>query len=116
MAGVPPGVFSVVTGDRDAGAALSNHPSVAMISFTGSSATGSKIMQSCAPRLAQSMLELGGKSALVVFPDVSVDDAVVTTMRGMLANGGQGGNSINIFDIGRCFGCIFTSIFRQFLS
>ena len=88
-AGVPPGVFSVVTGDRDAGAALSNHPSVSMISFTGSSATGSKIMESCAPRLAQSMLELGGKSALVVFPDVSVDDAVVTAMRGMLTNGGQ---------------------------
>ena len=86
---MPPGVFSVVTGDRDAGAALSAHPAVAMISFTGSSATGSKIMESCAPRLAQSMLELGGKSALVVFPDVSVDDAVVTAMRGMLTNGGQ---------------------------
>ena len=47
-------------------------------------------MSSCAPRLAQSMLELGGKSALVVFPDVAVDDAVVTAMRGMLTNGGQG--------------------------
>jgi len=88
-AGVPAGVFSVVTGDRDAGAALANSAAISMISFTGSSATGTKIMQSCAPRLAQSMLELGGKSALVVFPDVSVDDAVVTCMKGMLTNGGQ---------------------------
>ncbi len=52
------------------------------VSFTGSSATGSKVMQSCAPRLAQSMLELGGKSALVVFDDVDVEAAVGTAMTG----------------------------------
>lgn len=61
-AGIPKGVFNVVMGDRDAGQTLAAHQDVAMISFTGSSATGSKIMQSCAPRLAQNMLELGGKA------------------------------------------------------
>lgn len=88
-AGIPKGVFNVVMGDRDAGQTLAEHPDVGMISFTGSTATGSKIMQSCAPRLAQNMLELGGKSALVVFEDVDVQNAVDTVMTGFLTNGGQ---------------------------
>ena len=88
-AGIPAGVFSVVTGDRDAGAALAAAPSVSMISFTGSSLTGSKIMGACAPKLSQVALELGGKSALVVFEDTDLDQAVETTMKGFLTNGGQ---------------------------
>ena len=88
-AGIPAGVFSVVTGDRDAGAALAASPSVSMISFTGSSLTGSKIMEACAPKLSQCALELGGKSALVVFDDTDLDRAVETTMKGFLTNGGQ---------------------------
>lgn len=88
-AGIPAGVFSVVTGDRDAGAALAASPSVSMISFTGSSLTGSKIMEACAPKLSQCALELGGKSALVVFEDTDLDRAVETTMKGFLTNGGQ---------------------------
>ena len=88
-AGIPAGVFSVVTGDRDAGAALASSPSVSMISFTGSSLTGSKIMEACAPKLSQCALELGGKSALVVFEDTDLDRAVETTMKGFLTNGGQ---------------------------
>ena len=51
-AGIPAGVFNVVFGDRDAGQALTSHPDVGMVSFTGSSATGSKIMEACAPRCA----------------------------------------------------------------
>ena len=81
-AGVPPGVFSVVAGDRDAGAALAGHPSVKMISFTGSSFTGSKVMEACAPKLSQCALELGGKSALVIFDDTDLGRAVETTMKG----------------------------------
>lgn len=88
-AGVPPGVFNVVTGDRDAGAALASAPSVSMISFTGSSLTGSRIMEACAPKLSQVSLELGGKSALIVFDDADLDMAVETTMKGFLTNGGQ---------------------------
>ena len=88
-AGIPAGVFNVVTGDRDAGAALAASPSVSMISFTGSSLTGSKIMESCASKLSQVALELGGKSALVIFDDADLDRAVETTMKGFLTNGGQ---------------------------
>ena len=88
-AGLPAGVLGVVTGDRDAGAALVAAPSVSMISFTGSSLTGSKIMEACAPKLSQCALELGGKSALVIFDDTDLDRAVETTMKGFLTNGGQ---------------------------
>ena len=88
-AGIPPGVFNIVTGDRDAGVALTLSPSVSMISFTGSSITGSKVMEACAPKLSQVALELGGKSALVVFDDTDLDKAVETTMKGFLTNGGQ---------------------------
>ena len=88
-AGIPPGVFNIVTGDRDAGVALTLSPSVSMISFTGSSITGSKVMEACAPKLSQVALELGGKSALVVFGDTDLDKAVETTMKGFLTNGGQ---------------------------
>jgi len=88
-AGLPAGVLGVVTGDRDAGAALAASPAVSMISFTGSSLTGAKIMEACAPKLSQCALELGGKSALVVFDDTDLDRAVATTMTGFLTNGGQ---------------------------
>ena len=88
-AGIPAGVLNVVTGDRDAGAALATSPSVSMISFTGSTLTGSKIMEACAPKLSQVALELGGKSALVVFDDTDLDRAVETTIKGFLTNGGQ---------------------------
>ncbi len=88
-AGVPSGVFNVVSGDHDAGAALASAPSVSMISFTGSSMTGSLIMKACAPKLSQVALELGGKSALVIFNDADLDKAVETTMKGFLTNGGQ---------------------------
>ena len=80
-AGIPPGVLNIVTGDRDAGAALANSPSISMISFTGSSLTGSKIMEACAPKLSQVALELGGKSALVIFDDTDLDKALETTMK-----------------------------------
>lgn len=88
-AGLPAGVLNVVTGDRDAGAALTSHPAVKMISFTGSTLTGSKIMEACAPKLSQCMLELGGKSAIVVFEDSDQAKAVETVMKGFLTNGGQ---------------------------
>ena len=87
--GIPEGVFSVVTGGRETGAALVASPSVSMVSFTGSSLTGTKIMEASAPKLSQVALELGGKSALVVFEDTDIDRAVETTIKGCLTNGGQ---------------------------
>jgi acyl-CoA reductase-like NAD-dependent aldehyde dehydrogenase len=88
-AGIPPGVFSVIPGDRDAGAALAANPAVMAISFTGSSATGSAIIANTSERVGATFLELGGKSALVVFDDVDTAAAVKTVMNGLLTNGGQ---------------------------
>ncbi len=87
--GIPEGVFSVVTGDRETGAALVASPSVSMVSFTGSSLTGSKIMEASAPKLSQVALELGGKSAMVIFEDTDIERAVEATIKGCLTNGGQ---------------------------
>ena len=87
--GIPKGVFSVVTGDRETGAALVASPSVSMVSFTGSSMTGTKIMEASAPKLSQVALELGGKSAMVIFEDTDIERAVEATIKGCLTNGGQ---------------------------
>jgi betaine-aldehyde dehydrogenase len=87
--GIPEGVFSIVTGDRETGAALVASPSVSMVSFTGSSLTGSKIMEASAPKLSQVALELGGKSAMVIFDDTNIERAVEATIKGCLTNGGQ---------------------------
>ena len=87
--GIPEGVFNVVTGDRETGASLVASPSVSMVSFTGSSLTGSKIMEASAPKLSQVALELGGKSAMVIFEDTDIERAVEATIKGCLTNGGQ---------------------------
>ena len=87
--GIPEGVFSVVTGDRETGAALVASRSVSMVSFTGSSLTGTKIMEASAPKLSQVALELGGKSAMVIFEDTDIERAVEATIKGCLTNGGQ---------------------------
>ena len=87
--GIPEGVFNIVTGDRETGAALVASPSVSMVSFTGSSLTGTKIMEASAPKLSQVALELGGKSAMVIFEDTDIECAVEATIKGCLTNGGQ---------------------------
>ncbi|TXS91993.1 aldehyde dehydrogenase family protein [Parahaliea maris] len=69
-AGFPPGVLNIVNGlGVDAGAALANHPDVDKISFTGSTATGRKVIQAATGNLKKVSLELGGKSPVVVMPD-----------------------------------------------
>eukprot|EP01049_Picozoa_sp_SAG25_P010910 SAG25_NODE_1250_length_3493_cov_3.243960_5_plen_121_part_00 len=88
-AGIPAGVFSVIAGSLKKGQALAANPAVMAISFTGSSATGSAIISNTAGRVGATFLELGGKSALVVFDDVSLQAAVTTVMNGILTNGGQ---------------------------
>lgn len=75
-AGLPPGVFNVVQGYGDVGGMLCSHPDITKISFTGSVPTGIKIMKTCAESLKHVTLELGGKSALVVFEDCCVEEAV----------------------------------------
>jgi acyl-CoA reductase-like NAD-dependent aldehyde dehydrogenase len=87
--GFPPGILNVVTGQREAGEALVAHPKVAKITFTGSTATGRRIAAALGARLARYTLELGGKSANIVFKDASVDAAVAGVLAGIYAAAGQ---------------------------
>jgi acyl-CoA reductase-like NAD-dependent aldehyde dehydrogenase len=86
---VPPGVFNVVTGDGALGAAMSAHPGIAKIVFTGSTATGKKIMQSAAGTLKRITLELGGNDAGIVLPDVNVAEAAPKIFATATINNGQ---------------------------
>lgn len=89
-AGFPAGVLNVVTGyGREAGEALVNHPGVDKVSFTGSTATGQRIMSLASATLKRVSLELGGKSPVVVFDDVNLDRAVEWVMFGAFVNQGQ---------------------------
>lgn len=89
-AGLPAGVFNVVTGlGAEAGAALVQHPGVAHLGFVGSTATGSSIAHAAAERVVPTVLELGGKSAHVVLPDADLDLAAGFIARGVLQNAGQ---------------------------
>ncbi|MDF1759747.1 MAG: aldehyde dehydrogenase [Coxiellaceae bacterium] len=90
QAGFPPGVFNVVTGyGIEAGAALIEHPKVAKVAFTGGTATGKHIYQTAAKDLKHVTLELGGKSANIVFTDANIDNAVKGVVSGIFAANGQ---------------------------
>jgi acyl-CoA reductase-like NAD-dependent aldehyde dehydrogenase/ABC-type branched-subunit amino acid transport system ATPase component len=92
-AGFPPGVVNVVTNaPKDAGAvvdALIAHPAVRRVNFTGSSRVGKIIARKCAEHLKPVLLELGGKSPLVVLDDADLDEAVNAAAFGAFANQGQ---------------------------
>lgn len=89
-AGIPAGVVNVVTGTgKAAGRALVRHPGIDKISFTGSSSTGSAILRDSASNVPRTMLELGGKSANVVFDDADLDAAVDGAIAGIFAAAGQ---------------------------
>ena len=75
-AGLPDGVFNVVQGQGDVGAALLQDPRINKVSLTGSVATGRKVYQSAAEGLKQVTLELGGKSPLIIFEDADLENAV----------------------------------------
>lgn len=87
--GIPPGVINVVTGGKEAGEALVDHPLVARIAFTGSEAGGRAIAERAGRRLIPACLELGGKSPNIVFDDADVDHAEVGVLAGIFAAAGQ---------------------------
>jgi aldehyde dehydrogenase (NAD+) len=90
QAGLPRGVLNLVHGlGPEAGEALTSHPDVAMISFTGSSAIGKIIGTNCAGRLAKISLELGGKNAVIVMDDADLDLAVDGVVCGAFSISGQ---------------------------
>jgi acyl-CoA reductase-like NAD-dependent aldehyde dehydrogenase len=89
-AGVPPGVFSVLTGaSRELGQHLVAHPDVAKISFTGSTETGADILRRAAAGIKRVGLELGGKSPNIVFADSDVRQVAESAIAAVFANSGQ---------------------------
>ncbi len=89
-AGLPPGVFNIVPGfGRSAGQALVDHPDVDKVTFTGSPAVGRQILAGAAGNLKRVTLELGGKSANVIFADADLDAAVKAAASGIFFNTGQ---------------------------
>ena len=89
-AGMPPGVLNVVTGPgRIVGEALSGHPDVRRVAFTGETQTGRRIMEVAGPQFKRVTLELGGSDAVIVCPDADVDKAVKGTLIGRFWNAGQ---------------------------
>lgn len=89
-AGFPPGVLNIVHGlGPEAGQAIVEHPGVPTISFTGGTATGSRIASTCAPMFKRIGLELGGKNPFIVFADADLDRAIETAIRAGFTNQGQ---------------------------
>jgi aldehyde dehydrogenase (NAD+) len=88
-AGVPPGVINILTGQGAAGAALSTHPDVDKIAFTGSTGVGEKIIRAGAGTMNRVTVEHGGKSPNIVFADADLDKAVPAAAMAVFANSGQ---------------------------
>lgn len=89
-AGVPPGVFNLVNGDGPGvGAALSAHPDIDMLSFTGSTRAGVLVARSAADTVKRVAQELGGKSANILLDDVDLQDAVTRGVAACFTNSGQ---------------------------
>jgi len=89
IAGFPPGVVNVITGDGTSGAALTSSPLVDKITFTGSTQVGKIIGQSAMQNLTPISLELGGKSPAIVFDDADLNAAAKGVALGIFRNGGQ---------------------------
>ncbi|PWC30623.1 aldehyde dehydrogenase family protein [Teichococcus aestuarii] len=89
-AGFPEGVWNVVTGlGEEAGAALTAHPGISHVSFTGSPEVGTLVQAAAARNTIPVTLELGGKSPQLVFQDADLDTAAATVMNGIIQNAGQ---------------------------
>jgi betaine-aldehyde dehydrogenase len=89
-AGLPPGALNIVTGPGgEVGDELTRHRSVDLVSLTGDTETGKKIMEAASATVKRVQLELGGKAPFVVFPDADLDAAVEGAVVGGFVNGGQ---------------------------
>ena len=89
-AGFPAGVINIVTGRGDeAGQALADHPGVAKVSFTGSTAVGKRLLAAAAGNMKRLSLELGGKSPVIIFPDADLAPAAEAAAMGVFMNSGQ---------------------------
>ena len=90
-AGIPPGVFNVVTGSRSAviGGELTANPKVRKITFTGSTATGRRLLEQSAGTVKRTSMELGGNAPFIVFDDADLDAAVAGAVASKYRNAGQ---------------------------
>ncbi len=86
---LPPGVLNVIVDQNDLGGYLTQHPDVAKIAFTGSTATGKKVMASAASTVKRLTLELGGNDAAIVLDDVDVKETAAKIFQGAMVNSGQ---------------------------
>ncbi len=87
--GVPKGVINIVNGGGETGAAMSSHPGIDKIAFTGSTNTGKAIMKSGADTMKRMTLELGGKSPFIIMPDADVEAATQAAANAVFTNTGQ---------------------------
>ncbi|VWB11174.1 aldehyde dehydrogenase [Burkholderia aenigmatica] len=93
-AGVPPGVFNLVHGyGHEVGDALSRHPEVDMVSFTGSTRAGVEVAKAAADTVKRVHQELGSKSPNLILPDADIEDAVTRGVRSCFSNSGQSCNA-----------------------
>ncbi|GHD09018.1 aldehyde dehydrogenase [Halioglobus japonicus] len=93
-AGVPAGVFNMINGDgAGVGTAISSHPLIEMVSFTGSTRAGSLVAQNAAPSVKRVTQELGGKSPNILLDDVNLEEAVTRGVMHMFQNTGQSCNA-----------------------
>jgi acyl-CoA reductase-like NAD-dependent aldehyde dehydrogenase len=86
---LPPGVLNVIVDQNDLGGLLTQHPDVAKVAFTGSTATGKKVMASVAGTIKRLTLELGGNDAAIVLDDVNVKEVAGKIFQGAMVNSGQ---------------------------
>jgi acyl-CoA reductase-like NAD-dependent aldehyde dehydrogenase len=86
---LPPGVFNVIIDQNDLGTALTQHPDVAKVAFTGSTATGKKVMASVAGTIKRITLELGGNDAAIILPGSDIKDLAPKIFMGAMINSGQ---------------------------
>ena len=89
-AGMPPGVVNIINGKGETtGAALAAHAGIDGLTFTGSVATGSAVMRACAEHVKPVVLELGGKSPIIIFADAAPEVAAAEAAKGIYSNTGQ---------------------------
>jgi acyl-CoA reductase-like NAD-dependent aldehyde dehydrogenase len=86
---LPDGVFNVITDQNDLGEALTRHPDIAKITFTGSSHTGRKVMAQAAETLKRLTLELGGNDAAIILEDANIEEVSAKVFAGAMINAGQ---------------------------
>lgn len=86
---LPPGVFNLIHGGKETGEALVSHENVDLVAFTGGTATGASILKNCAPHIKKVGLELGGKSANIIFADADFDRALDAALLMVFGSNGE---------------------------